>query len=226
MQQGERLGTKSSWDARKITALSILVALAFIVALVRIPVVLFLRYEAKDVIITMGGFIYGPLAVIAMSVVLSFLEMITVSDTGPIGMMMNIIATCSFACTASLIYRKWRTLTGALVALVAGIMVNVPVMLLWNYLITPIHLGHPRPVVAAMLLPVFLPFNLIKGALNAALIMLLYKPVRAALLKARLLPAQDSPVKATAKVNIGTVIASAFVLVTCVLVILSWRGLI
>ena len=40
--------------------------------------------------------------------------------------------------------------------------------------------------VAALLLPAFLPFNLVKGGLNAALVLLLYKPVVTALRRARL----------------------------------------
>jgi len=211
---------------RKIAALAMLAAMAFIVSLIRIPAIAFLRYEPKDVIITIAGFLYGPMAVIPISIAVSFIEMITVSDTGPLGMMMNIIATCSFACTASFIYKKWRTHTGAAVGMMCGIIVNVPVMLLWNYLVTPFHMGVYREVVVAMLVPVFLPFNVVKGALTTAMTMMLYKPVRAALKKSRLLPAEVSASQKSSKVNVGALIASAFVLLTGVLVILSWQGII
>jgi riboflavin transporter FmnP len=215
------------WDTKKLTVLAMLTALAFIVALVRIPTGLFiLRYEAKDVIIAIGGFIYGPSAVIAMSVVLSFIEMMTVSDTGFFGLLMNIISTCTFAGTAAFVYKKWRTITGAAVGLVAGILVNVPVMLLWNYLIVPLFTpAVSREIVLTMLVPVFLPFNLIKGILNAAMIMMLYKPIRTALDKARILPLSDNPAQATAKMNTGVLVVSIFAVVTCVLFILSWRGI-
>ncbi|MCL2402310.1 MAG: ECF transporter S component [Oscillospiraceae bacterium] len=224
---GERIQSSKRWDTKKITVLAMLTALAFLVALVRIPTGLFiLRYEAKDVIIVIGGFIFGPLAVVAMSVVLSLLEMIFLSETAWFGFLMNVIATCSFACTASIIYKKWRTLLGAAVGLVAGIVVNVPVMLLWNYLIVPIYQGFPREAVASMLVPVFLPFNLIKGGLNAAMVMLVYKPIRTALDKSRLLPGSDTPAPRKTKMNIGVLLASIFVIATCVLFILSWRGVI
>ena len=42
------------------------------------------------------------------------------------------------------------------------------VMLLWNYLIALIYMGYPREAVVQLLLPAFLPFNLLKGGLNAA----------------------------------------------------------
>jgi len=224
------LGANTSSVTRKLTVLAMLTALAFIVAMVRIPVGLFIfRYEAKDVIIAIGGFIFGPLAVVAMSVVLSFLEMLLLSDTGLIGFFMNFIATVSFAGTAAVIYKYKRTLGGAAIALVAGIIVNVPIMLLWNYLIVPIFAPNiERSQVVGMLIPIFLPFNLLKGVLNAALTMMLYKSVRMALDKSKLLPVESENMGASKakKASIGVMIVSAFLLITCVLVILSWRGVI
>lgn len=63
----------------------------------------------------------------------------------------------------------------------------VLVMLFWNYLITPIYMGYPREAVVELLIPVFLPFNLIKGGLNAAITMILYKPIVKALRRAHLI---------------------------------------
>ncbi len=50
-----------------------------------LPAAPFLTYDPKDVIITIGGFIYGPAEVLIISFIVAFLEMITVSDTGIIG---------------------------------------------------------------------------------------------------------------------------------------------
>lgn len=163
---------------KKIVTISMLCALAYAAVLVgRIPIVLFLKYDPKDIIITIGGFIFGPVTSLFMSVIVSFLEMCTISGTGLTGCVMNIISTCSFACTASFLYQKRRTLFGAVMGLCFGSVSMIVVMLLWNYLITPVYMGYPRQEVAMMLLPVFLPFNLLKSGLNAAITMLLYKPV-------------------------------------------------
>ena len=45
----------------------------------------------------------------------------------------------------------------------------------------------PREILAKLLIPAFLPFNLIKGVLNAILAFFLYKPLVKALRKANLL---------------------------------------
>ena len=92
---------------RKLILLSVFAAIAYlIVSLVRIPVVLFLKYEPKDVIITVAGFLLGPLSSLIISAVVSLLEMISVSETGPVGCLMNLLSTCSFACVAAFIYKK------------------------------------------------------------------------------------------------------------------------
>lgn len=211
-------------NSKKFITLAMLSAAAFVVmALIKIPVVLFLKYEPKDIIIAIGGFIYGPLSALIISAVVSFAEMLTVSDTGPIGLLMNLLSTASFACTAAYIYKKHRTLKGAVTGLITGSLVMVAMMLLWNYLITPLYMGTPREVVAKMLIPVFLPFNLLKAALNTALTLLIYKPLRVALKKAHLLdPEYEKP----ASKNIWLIIISVITVISCVLVILAYNKII
>lgn len=215
---------KTQTNTRKLTLIAMFCALAYVVAAVgRVPVVLFLKYEPKDVIITLSGLIMGPATAMIVSVITSFVEMISVSDTGIIGCIMNIISSCSFACTASFIYKKKKTLAGAGIGLVTGCVVMVCLMLLWNYCITPLYMGYPREAVAELLIPAFLPFNLIKGGLNAALTYLLYKPVINALRKTQLLPEAESK---KGVVNVPLVVVSVVIIITCILFILSMNGII
>ena len=210
---------------KELTTLAMLTAIAYaLVATVRIPIVLFLKYEPKDVIITIGGFLLGPMVSFLVSLVVSLLEMVSISETGPIGALMNLLSTCSFACVASLIYKRRHTLRGAVEGLLAGAVVMVGTMLLWNWLITPLYMtGTSRSDVAAMLVPVFLPFNLLKAGLNSAFILLLYKPLVVSLRKAGLLPATGSGPKSA---RFGVTIFAALLLITCVLFVLVLRGII
>ena len=231
---------------RKLATLAMLSALAYVIMVFgRIPVLTippYLKHDPKDVIIAIGGFIFGPLSVVAMSIVASLLEMLTVSETGIIGFAMNVLSSCAFACTAAFIYKKVRSLKGAVIGLIAGWITMVPVMLLWNYIMTPIYIASLihgfsggeafsqavtdiRPGVASMLLSIFLPFNLLKGGLNAAVTMLLYKPVRMGLVKSRLLQ-EDKGSKTPSRINIGAMLVSIFVLLTGVLLILVYQGVI
>ncbi len=134
------------------------------------------------------------------------------------------ISSGSFVCIAAAIYYKKRTLKGALAGLGIGVVLMTVVMLLWNYLITPIYQGVPRSVVAGMLMPVFLPFNLVKGALNAGITLLLYKPVVQSLRKAKLVPGGKGNGTGDKKTSIYVTVIALFVIATSVLVILAMSG--
>ena len=116
---------------KKLTTVAMLCAITYVVMAVgRIPIVLFLKYDPSDVIVTLGGFIWGPMTSCIVSVVVAVIEMITVSETGILGCIMNIVQTLSFACTAAVIYKKKHTLSGAVIGLVSGWIISVFVMLL------------------------------------------------------------------------------------------------
>ena len=89
-------------NTKKITTTAMLAAIAYVVVVIgRIPVVLFLKYDPKDIIITLGGLIWGPLTSFIVSVIVSMIEMVTISENGILGCIMNIVSSCSFACTTA-----------------------------------------------------------------------------------------------------------------------------
>ncbi len=210
---------------KKLTTISMLCALAYVAVIVgRIPLVLFLKYDPKDVVIVIGGFIFGPLTAFTITVIVSIVQMFTISGTGIWGCIMNIVSSCSFACTAAFIYKKKHSLSGAILALFCGWSCQVGIMMVWNYIIAPIYMGYPREAIVELLLPAFLPFNLIKGGLNAAITMLLYKPIVTALRRSNLIEYNNNPEKM--KLNIGVVLAAMLMIITCVLLILSFNHVI
>ena len=209
-------------SVKKIVLLAMLAAISYLImSLVRIPVVLFLKYEPKDVVITIGGFLFGPMASFVVSLVVSLLEMVTVSDTGPIGCVMNLLSTCSFACTAAFIYKRKHTLNGAISGLAAGSVLMIITMLLWNWLITPWYMGVDRATVESMRLPAFLPFHLLKAGLNSALTLSLYKPLVTALRKIRLI---EYPSSGSSSSKHGVYLLAAILLITCILLLLALQG--
>lgn len=207
-----------------ITALGMLCAIAYAVMIVfRIPVGSFLTYDPKDVIIGIGGFILGPMAAFLVASVVAFAEMVTVSDTGPIGAVMNMLASCSFSCTAAYLYKRKHTLGGAIFGLFMGGILMTIIMMLWNYLMIPLYLGVSRHIVMPMLFTLILPFNLIKSGLNMGFILLLYKPIVNALRRTQLLGESNS--HGLVHPRAGVIIFSAVLLASCVLLILILRGI-
>ena len=84
-------------------------------------------------------------------------------------------------------------------------------------------MGYPREAVVKLLIPAFLPFNLLKAGLNAGFTFLLYKPITTALRKAGYI--SDSQNMQSGK-PIGLWLISGVIVITCILLILSFNGII
>ena len=170
----------TQFKTRRLTTLAMLAAISIVlVTVIRIPMFLpFLEYDPADIPILVGTFLYGPLAGLALTVAVSVVQGLTVSaSSGPIGIMMHILATGAFSLTAGLIYKNRRNRTGAVWALVFGSLVSVVVMVVWNIVLTPIYMGVPRAAVVELLIPAIIPFNLAKTGINSIVTLLIYKPV-------------------------------------------------
>ena len=104
--------SRPATNVRTITSLAMLAAIAYVVMLLSkmLPQVSgFLQMDLKDTVICIGAFLFGPLSAAVISIVVAVVEMFTVSDTGPIGCIMNVLATCAFCCTAAFVYKKFHT---------------------------------------------------------------------------------------------------------------------
>lgn len=214
-------------NTRKLSASGLICAMAYIVMVLSksIPEVAgFLQFDAKDVIIVTGGFILGPVHALVISIAVSLLELMTVSNTGIIGMIMNIISTASFCWTASLIYSRSRNFKTAVASLIIGTIALTAVMLLWNYYITPLYMKVPRETVAAMLPTVFLPFNLVKGLINSGLTLLLYRPLSKALSKTGLIKSYTAHQKG--RILSPSSVIGLGILAVCIPILLKLMGLI
>lgn len=201
-------------NIRKLVVCGMLAAMAYIIMVVlRIPMAPapfdFLKFDPKDIVLAIGGFLYGPLTAGLMSLVVAFVEMLTVSTTGWIGFVMNTLSSCAFACTAALIYKQHRTAHGALMGLLSGTFLMTGTMLLWNYFISPLYMGVDRAFIAGALVPVFLPFNMLKSGINAALTILLYKPLTKALRLAHLIETPETHINKKTTIYVYAIGAAA-----------------
>ncbi|MBR3893639.1 MAG: ECF transporter S component [Clostridia bacterium] len=162
---------------KKMTATAMFCALAYAcLYFIKIPVG-FLTLDVKDALIILCSLLFGPWYGLIVAVIVPFLELITISGTGVYGFIMNALSSVTFSLTAGLIYRYKKSMTGAIIGLCSGVFVVTAVMMLANLFITPYYIGGSVADVAAMIPKVLLPFNLVKAILNAALVLLLYKPL-------------------------------------------------
>lgn len=182
MTQNTAIQKEKYFTTKKMTYLAVLAAISVVLVLVIhlpiLPGAPFLEYDPADIPILIGTFLFGPLAGLLLTVVVSVVQGLTVSaSAGIIGIVMHIFATGIMVLFCGNIYKAAHSIKGALAGLVCGVIAMTASMLLWNYLITPLYMGVPRDVVAGMLVPVFLPFNLIKAGINAVVTFAVYKPI-------------------------------------------------
>ena len=140
---------KNQVSASYITVIAMFAAVSYVLVIISkaIPNVAgFLSYEPKDAMIVIAGLLFGPLSSVLISLIVSFIEMITISSTGFYGFIMNAIASCAFSVLPAWYYQKNRTKKGAIIGLCGGVICMTAVMLLWNYIITPLYM-HPKKVV-------------------------------------------------------------------------------
>ena len=217
--------SKQRISTRNMAVIAMFSAVSFVAVLISrvIPDVAgFLSYDPKDAVIVIAGFIMGPMASVAISVIVSFIEMISISSTGPYGFLMNVVSTCAFAVPAAWFYKKNHSQKGAVIGLLFSVVVLVICMAIWNYVVTPYYMGVERQMVADMMFTVFVPFNLAKGGINAGLALLLYRPIVGSLRKAGLVEQSSSSHKKT--FSAGFTLFAAAVIVTFVLLLLVLLG--
>ena len=167
----------AAYRIERMTATAMFGALSYAcMMLIKIPVS-FLTLDVKDALIILCSLLFGPLSGAIIAVLVPFLEMITVSGTGVYGFIMNVLSSLTFALVTGLVYRYKKSMTGAIVSLTSGVFAVTAVMMLANLLITPHYIGGTAADVAAMIPKLLLPFNLVKATLNAAIVLLLYKPL-------------------------------------------------
>ncbi len=217
---------KNADKLRRLTAVAMFCALAYICMFVFRIKVSFLTFDAKDAVITTGAMFFGPLTALVSSAVVALLELITVSDTGIYGCIMNFISSAAFSVTASLIYKYRRKLSGAITALVGAVVAMVACMMVANLLITPFYMHVTVSDVRGLIPTLLFPFNLTKGFLNASLVLLLYKPVTRALRASGLVHMQsaETPVKARKTTIIIAIIAAVLVVVSILVFLMLLNG--
>ena len=179
LSKGKLSQKKKGIPTRKLCGMAVLTALAVVLACtIHVPYfgAGFLEYSPSDVPVLIASFMYGPVWGLVITAIVSLIQGLTVSaGSGWIGIAMNFLSTGIFVLSAGLIYKFKHDIKGATIGLVVGFVSGVVTMILWNILITPLYMKVPRETVLAMIPTVFLPFNVLKYAGNAAMTFSLYK---------------------------------------------------
>lgn len=173
-----------------------LTAAAVVLQYLEIPIPFipsFIKLDFSDLPELIGAFAYGPLAGVVIALVKNIIHL-AVSQSGYIGELSNFILGAVFAGVAGLVYKKHRTMKGALVGGIVGALAMAAISFPSNlYIVYPFYYNFmPKEVVLEAyqaivpsmksieqsLLVFNMPFTFIKGILCVVISMLIYKPLR------------------------------------------------
>lgn len=169
-----------SWSTQQIALCALLSSLSALCTLMLefpiMPGITWLKYDPSVVVALLGGALFGP----GMAVVLSIIPYLVHigTATGVFGAFMASISCLSFVVPASLIYRRFPHRIGLVIGLVISALICLIVCLGANLIITPLYTKAPFEVVVAMIVPLLLPFNLIKLVLNSIIFLAVLGPAR------------------------------------------------
>ncbi len=183
----EKTGTSLSSNTQhqkilRITQMGVLAAVSIVlVLLIRIPIfpsAAYLEYDMADVPILLGAFLLGPAAGLEILFVASAIQAFFLGGNGIIGLIMHFCASGVLILVAALVYRRGENNKSMILGLVLGSLAMTLCMIPLNLIFTVHFFGVPHDVVVAGLIPVTIPFNLIKAGLNSLLLFLVYKSIR------------------------------------------------
>lgn len=215
---------KKMFNTRKMVLLALFCALAFACQFIFRIKVSFLSFDAKDAIMTVAAMIFGPIPGLVMAFVVSFLEFITISDTGIYGLIMNFTSSAAFVCLSALVYKHKRTMTGAILALCTACAATVVTVLAVDLLVIPLYIPNMDAAGVARMIPtLLLPFNLTKTLLNAGLVLILYRPITVALRKAHMISGGEASFRMNRK-SVLVLIGGLILIAACVTVFLVLLG--
>ncbi len=190
--------TKSSVRLHKLTVTAMLSAVATVLMFLDFSVPFmpgFIKLDVSELPALLAAFALGPIPGAAVCLIKNLFNLIFHGTTGGIGELCNFLIGAALVVPAGIIYRRHRNRRGALIGAAVGAvcmaLLSVPI----NYFITyPMYVnlyGMPLDAIIGMyqailpgingLLPCLLvfnmPFTLLKGALDALIAFLIYKPL-------------------------------------------------
>ena len=172
---------KPIFTTKQITRIAILASISAVLLFINFPILFFpsfYKIDFSEIPCLLCGFALGPLSG-AMCVILSRLLNVILeggSETAYVGELASLIISFSFVFISSLIYKKNHTKKGAIISLFVSVIASSFIAVAVNYYILLPMFLKTVPDISFVILYT-LPFNIIKGIINSALVILLYKRI-------------------------------------------------
>ena len=177
-EQYASIRNTNKWETKTLVTLALLCAISVILSFVEFPLIpgiAWLKYDPSCMPAMVAGFAFGPAAGLACGLISALIHGMIMADW--VGALMTGIVVAAMVVPSAALYRKNRTLKGAIIGLIISIICTLVAAIVSNLIIDPLYLGMPFEAVAALVVPALLPFNLAKACLNSVLTVIVYKSI-------------------------------------------------
>ena len=154
---------------------AVAVVLVYFIHFPLIPAAPYLEYDMADVPVLLATLLFGPGWGLAILTVVSVIQAFLLGGSGWVGCVMHIIASGALVLLVGLIYGKSEKFSRLILGMALGVIAVVVLMIPLNLIFTVYFNGVPASVVQDMIVPVIIPFNLIKAGVNAVLTVILFR---------------------------------------------------
>lgn len=189
--------TKARFTTQVLCFVGLFGALSAVLMMFKVPLFFapaFMKLDFAELPCILGGFMFGPLpgtAIVFIKIIINLL--LNGSDSMYVGELSNLLLSCSYVLSASLLYRGHKTKKRAAGSLVASVMITSIVSIISNtYFTFPAYatvyglsmesiVGMASAInplvkdVPTMMLYSILPFNLVKYGVVSIITFLVYK---------------------------------------------------
>lgn len=192
--------SKETWNTKTMVKVSVLGVISFILMFFDFPLSwlapTFMKIDISDLPSLIGAFAIGPMAGVIVQFLKNLLNvLIEGTTTAGVGELANFVVGAIFAFTAGIVYHRKKTFNRAVIGLILGTIAMTIVITLANYFVMfPLYaklMGLEMQVfidmgkainknitdLRSLMLLSVVPFNLLKGILETAITLLIYKRV-------------------------------------------------
>lgn len=155
-----------TYDAKKIALAALFTAASLVLSFIQIPifpVAPWLMYDPSGIVCLIAALAFGP-KIGAAAAIISWIPRVFLD---PFGAPMGMLSTCAFIVPAAIVFAKGkRSRQSSVVGMLLGAVVSIVLACAMNLVVTPLYTAVTVADVAGMILPVLLPFNALKMAIN------------------------------------------------------------
>ncbi|MCX7845295.1 MAG: ECF transporter S component [Dictyoglomaceae bacterium] len=165
-------------STKKLVLVSLFTAISLILSITIyfpiLPQASYLLYDPGDIPLLIVALYIGIFEGLLATLILSILMALITGQGGPIGALMHFIATGTLISVVGFSFKRIKRLE---IPFILGTISMAGVMSIANLIFTPIYLGISVKEVLALIIPVIIPFNLLKAGINSFLTYILTKVI-------------------------------------------------